>query len=156
MSEEITRGLPQDGVERILARLDSIDARLDNIENRITNVENRLSALEGRVNALEDKVDRRLQETRPIWEQVLVRLDAVEGQLVSFGGRMDGFEGKLVSFEGRLDGFAKRLDDFGIELRASLRRFERSVGEMAKDVLEVRGYQNDVEARMDKLESKMT
>jgi chromosome segregation ATPase len=135
MSEETTQDLPQDGVRLILSRLDSIDSRLT---------------------ALEDKVDRRLQETRPIWEQVLVRLDAVEGQLVSFGGRMDSFEGRLVSFESRLDGFEKRLDDFGIELRASLRRFERSVGEMAKDVPEVRGYQNDMESRMDKLESKAT
>jgi chromosome segregation ATPase len=135
MSEETTQNLPQDGVRLILARLDSIDSRLSNVENRISNVEERLSALE-------DKVDRRLQETRPIWEQVLVRLDAVEGQ--------------LVSFESRLDGFEKRLDDFGLELRSSLRRFERSVGKLANDVLEVRGYQDDLEARMDKLESKAT
>lgn len=121
MSEETTQSLPQDGVRLILTRLDSIDSRLT---------------------ALEDKVDRRLQDTRPIWEQVLVRLDAVEGQ--------------FVNFEGRLDGFEKRLDDFGLQLRSSLRRFERSVGEMAKDVLTVRGYQDDLEARMDKLESKAT
>ncbi len=128
MSEEPTQNLPQDGVRQILARLDSIDSRLDNVE--------------GRLSALEDKVDRRLHDTRPMWEQVLVRLDAVEGQLVSFGARTDGFE--------------KRLDDFGLELRSSLRRFERSVGKLANDVLEVRGYQDDLEARMDKLESKAT
>jgi DNA repair ATPase RecN len=136
MSEEPTQNLPQDGVGLILARLDSIDSRLGNVE--------------GRLSTLEDKVDRRLQETRPIWEQVLVRLDGVEGQLVSFGGRLD-------SFEKRLDGFEQRLDDFGLQLRSSLRRFERSVAGMAKDVLEVRGRQDDVEARMDKLEeSKAT
>lgn len=135
MSEELTQPLPQDGVRLILARLDSIDSRLDNIEGRLT--------------ALEDKVERRLQDTRPIWEQVLVRLDAVEGQIVNFDGRM-------VSFEGRLDGFEKRLDDFGLQLRSSLRSFERSVAEMAKDVLDVRGYQNDLEARVDKIESKAT
>ena len=114
MSEEPTQNLPQDGVSQILTRLDSIDTRLT---------------------TLEDKVDRRLQETRPIWEQVLVRLDGVEGQLVSFGGRMDGFEN---------------------ELRSSLRRFERYVGQLAKDVLEVRADQRDLEYRMDKIESKTT
>lgn len=114
MSEEPTQNLPQDGVSQILACLDSIDSRLT---------------------ALEDKVDRRLHDTRPMWEQVLVRLDAVEGQLVSF---------------------EKRLDDFGVELRSSLRRFERSVGKLANDVLEVRGYQDDLEERMDKIESKAT
>ncbi|HEX8355680.1 MAG TPA: hypothetical protein VF611_22425 [Pyrinomonadaceae bacterium] len=119
----------------ILARLDSIDSRLANVEDRISNVDSRLSALE-------DKVDRRLQETRPIWEQVLVRLDAVEGQLVGFGGRMDGFESKLVSFEG--------------ELRSSLRRFGEQVKMLAEDVFEVRAGQRDLDKRMGRLESKTT
>jgi len=114
MSEETTQGLPQDGVRQILTRLDSIDERLT---------------------TLEDKVDRRLQETRPIWEQVLVRLD--------------GFESRLVGFESRLDGF-------GSELRSSLRRFDRQVGRLAKDVLEVRADQRDLEDRMDRLEPKAT
>jgi chromosome segregation ATPase len=135
MSEEPTQSLPQDGVGLILARLDSIDSRLANVEDRISNVDSRLSALE-------DKVDRRLQETRPIWEQVLVRLDAVEGQLVGFGGRMDGFESKLVSFEG--------------ELRSSLRRFGEQVKMLAEDVFEVRAGQRDLDKRMGRLESKTT
>ena len=128
MSEEPTQNLPQDGVRQILARLDSIDSRLT---------------------ALEDKVDRRLQDTRPIWEQVLERLDAVEGQLVSFDGRM-------VSFAGRLDSFEKRLDDFGGELRSGLRSFERQVGQLAEDVLKVRADQRGLEKRMDVIESKAT
>jgi ubiquinone biosynthesis protein UbiJ len=121
MSEEPTQNLPQDGVRLILSRLDSIDSRLDNLETRLS--------------TLEDKVDRRLQETRPIWEQVLVRLDGVEGQLVSFGGRLDGFEE---------------------ELRSSLRRFDRQVGLLVEDVMQVRADQRDLDRRMDKLESKMT
>ena len=128
MSEEPTQNLPQDGVTLILARLDSIDSRLDNLETRLS--------------TLEDKVDRRLQETRPIWERVLVRLDGVEGQLVSFDARM-------VSF-------GKRLDDFGSELRSSLRRFDRQVEHLAKDVLEVRADQRELEDRMDRLEPKAT
>ena len=117
MSEGPTQNLSQDGLRQILARLDSIDSRLSNVENRLSNVEGRLSALE-------DKVDRRLQETRPIWEQVLVRLD--------------GFENRLVSFESRFDSFDRRLDSFEIELHSGLRRFGRQVGQLAKDVMEVR------------------
>ena len=128
MSEETTQGLPQDGVRQILTRLDSID---------------------GRLTTLEDKVDRRLQETRPIWEQVLVRLDGFESRLV-------GFESRLVGFEGRLAGFESRLEGFGGELRSSLRRFDRQVGRLAKDVLEVRADQRDLEDRMDRLEPKAT
>ena len=121
MSEEPTQNLPQDGVRQILARLDSIDTRLT---------------------ALEERVDRRLQETRPIWEQVIARLD--------------GFENRLVSLEGRFDGFDRRLDGFETELHSSLRRFGRQVGQLAKDVMEVRADQSDLDRRMDELETKAT
>ena len=57
MSEDRTQQLPDDGVRLLLARFDLLDTRLTE---------------------LEDKVDRRLQETRPIWEQVLDRLTKVE------------------------------------------------------------------------------
>ena len=114
MSDEPTQNLPQDGVGKILARLDSIDSRLGNVENRLSNVEGRLSTLE-------EKVDRRLQETRPIWEQVLTRLDSLED-----------------------------------EMRTGFRRFGRQVGQLAKDVMEVRADQNDLDRRMDQLETKPT
>lgn len=121
MSEDLTQNLPQDGLGRILARLDSIDARLT---------------------TLEDKVDRRLQETRPIWEQVLARLDS--------------FDNRLVSFESRFDGFDRRLDSFESELHSSLRRLGRQVGQLAKDVMEVRADQSDLGNRLDQLEPKLT
>ena len=121
MSEEPTQNLPQDGVRQILVCLDSIDARLT---------------------TLEERVDRRLQETRPIWEQVIARLD--------------GFENRLASLEGRFDGFDRRLDGFETELHSSLRRFGRQVGQLAKDVMEVRADQSDLDRRMDQLETKPT
>ena len=62
MSEEITRGLPQDGVERILARLDSFDARFTTLEDK---VENRLSNVENRLSTLEEKVDKWLHIEPP-------------------------------------------------------------------------------------------
>ena len=61
MSEEITQHLPNSDLKLILARLDSIDTRLA---------------------TLEEKVDRRLQETRPIWESVLVQLKEVNTRLI--------------------------------------------------------------------------
>jgi chromosome segregation ATPase len=100
MSEDPTQNLPQNGLRQILARLDSIDARLT---------------------TLEEKVDRRLQETRPIWEQVLARLDSLEG-----------------------------------EVRTGFRKIERQIGTLAKDVLEVRADQRDLEERIDRLEPKPT
>jgi chromosome segregation ATPase len=60
MSEELTQNLPNGDLQQILARLDSIDKRLG---------------------TLEEKVDRRLQETRPIWESVLEQLKEVNTRL---------------------------------------------------------------------------
>lgn len=60
MSEDPTRHLQNGDLKLILSRLESIDARLA---------------------TLEEKVDRRLQETRPIWEGVLEQLTEMNGRL---------------------------------------------------------------------------
>lgn len=66
MSDEATQNISGERSfeERVFARFDALDARLDGMEKRLT--------------TLEERVERRLQETRPIWEQVLARLDTLE------------------------------------------------------------------------------
>ena len=60
--------------ERVFARFDAMDARFDRMEARF-------NAMDARLTTLEDKVDARLRETRPIWENVQVRLTAIEKTL---------------------------------------------------------------------------
>jgi chromosome segregation ATPase len=98
MSEEITQHLPDDGLKLILTRLDSIDARLTTLEN---------------------KVDRRLQETRPIWEQVLARLDNLENEM------RNGFR-KLERQVGLL------AEDI-LTVRADQRDLEKRVGKLESE-----------------------
>lgn len=76
MTEETTQQLPNDALKIILARFDSIDARL---------------------NALEEKVDRRLQETRPIWEGVLAELKEVNRRLTAVENEQKDFRRLLQS-----------------------------------------------------------
>jgi chromosome segregation ATPase len=121
MSEETTQNLPQDNLGLILVRLDSIDSRLGNVENRLS--------------TLEDKVDRRLQETRPIWEQVLVRLDGVESSVQTLEGE---------------------VSELREEMRSGFRRFERAVVALSTEASETRGEQRHLEKRMDELEHKLT
>lgn len=135
MSEDTTQHLPHNGFERILARLDSIDTRLSTFDGHLASVEGQLKSLEGRLASLEDKVERRLQDTRPIWEQVLARLDGVENQMGSLATRMEGMEG---------------------EMRNGFRRLERQMGLLAEDVMIVRADQRDLEKRMSQLEPKPT
>lgn len=101
MSEQTTQNLSNDdssNIQLILGELRAINGRLDNLETRMGNLETRLDSLEARLgnletrmDALEEKVDRRLQETRPIWEAVLERLTAIEQRVASVEDEMKDF-----------------------------------------------------------------
>ena len=83
MSEETTQQLPNDALKLILARFDSVDRRFDSTDARLT--------------ALEEKVDRRLQETRPIWEGVLAELKEVNRRLTTVENEQKDFRRLLQS-----------------------------------------------------------
>ncbi len=119
MSEETTQNFPGDDVRGIHARFDSID---------------------GRLTTLEDKVDRRLQETRPIWEQVLAKLNGLEIKVDSLGAKVDGLEAKVDGVE--------------TEVRRGFRRLEHHMEVLAGDVVAVRAAQHDLDRRMEKLEAE--
>ena len=112
MSDEITEKLSNDSIRVILEKLESIDTRLGTLETRLT--------------SLEEKVDRRLQETRPIWEQVLARLEKVETV----------------------------QDEFRTEVRQSFRTLERRLSVLSDDVVTVPADQKGMGSRLEKLESE--
>ena len=71
MSEDLTQNLPQASFEeRVLNALLAIQTDLSAIRSDIAALDTRLTGVETRLTVLEEKVDRRLQETRPIWEGV--------------------------------------------------------------------------------------
>jgi hypothetical protein len=74
MTEETTQPLSNDVLKLILARFDSIDRRFDSMDKRFDSVDARLTAVE-------EKVDRRLQETRPIWERALAEIAELRSEL---------------------------------------------------------------------------
>jgi DNA repair exonuclease SbcCD ATPase subunit len=106
MSED--RTIDMDGrsfEERVFARFDALDVRFNEIDSRLT--------------TLEDKVDRRLKETRPIWEQVLSRLDKVEE-------RLSAVDDSLRNVGRKFDVVAKDL----IEVRADQRYLENRLDKL--------------------------
>jgi len=106
MSEDVTQHLPNDALIQILARFDSLDARLT---------------------ALEEKVDRRLQETRPIWEQVLVRLTGVEERLTKIEVRLGRVEEEVYGLNRKVRIFSvdiTKLQDKDDDLEERLKRME--------------------------------
>jgi hypothetical protein len=105
MSEDTAQRLPDDGVRLILARFDSLETRLT---------------------ALEDKVERRLQDTRPIWEQVLTRLTEGEEQLTKglkkvqdevflLRRKFDLWTGDLTLLQLRYEDIEERFEEFKSE-----------------------------------------
>jgi septal ring factor EnvC (AmiA/AmiB activator) len=112
MSEEITQSLPNDTLRLILARLDSIDTRLT---------------------TLEEKVDRRLQETRPIWEKVLARVEALETGLAETRSEVrQGFE-KLDDGQRKLERKIEVLNDNMLEVHADLRYMDRRIAKLESE-----------------------
>ena len=110
MSEELTSNLPDDGVRLILTRFDSLDARMTGLEGRMTGLEERMTALE-------EKVDRRLQETRPIWEQVLARLTRIETRLTSVEGEVYDLNRKFRVFNVDIVKLQDKQDDLTERVR---------------------------------------
>lgn len=135
MNEETTQQLPNDILKLILARLDSMDGRFDSIDKRFDSVEARLDSMEarldsmdGRLTAVEEKADRRMKETRPIWERALAEIAGLRAEM------QEGFE--------KVHG----------ELNRGLRRINRKVDILNHDILEVRADLLHLDERVTKLE----
>jgi chromosome segregation ATPase len=92
MSEDLTQNLPNNDLKLILVRLDSIDTRLDSVDKRLDVMDKRLDSIDARLTTLEDKVERRLLETRPIWESVLEQLKEMSAQLAEVNVRLTKVE----------------------------------------------------------------
>lgn len=107
MSEDLTQNLPSGDLNLILARFDSIDTRLNSIDTR-------LNSMDARLATLEDKVERRLLETRPIWESVLEQLKEVNARLIRVEHESNDFRRMFRASYSDLsrvqDNFEERLD----------------------------------------------
>ena len=135
MNEEITQNMSEGRSfeERVMARFDALEAhlnsRLDAFEARLDKMETRLNEMDARLTALEERVDQRLKETRPIWEQVLVRLNGMDA-------RFDKFDARLARVEKNVH-----------YLKSKFRVFD-------EDILTLQNQQEDMEERISKLESE--
>src|SRR5712664_1152651 len=125
MGEDITQEFPQNSLGIILARLQSMEtshnARMDSFESRLT--------------SLDEKVDRRLLETRPIWERVLSRLDSIEV-------RLDSLESRLNSLVKGFDRIEEEFEDLGLKFRT-----------FQNDLLRMQTRQEKLTERIEKVEN---
>jgi predicted nuclease with TOPRIM domain len=116
MSDNITQGVgdPRSFEERVFARFDAMDARFDKVDARLDALETRVGRLEEnvlarfalvevRLDRLEQLVDKRLLETRPIWE-------GIQFEIRRFNARMDQFVEEIFELRSDQRVTRKRVD----------------------------------------------
>lgn len=101
--------------------------------------------MDARLTAPEDKVERRLHDTRPIWEQVLERLTAVEERLTKVEERLAGVEERLTGVEARLG----KVEDEVYGLHCKVRVF-------SIDIVKLQDKDDDLEERLKRIETEHT
>jgi peptidoglycan hydrolase CwlO-like protein len=129
MDENVTKEFPQDEIlKTILTELRSVKTQLNTIDNRLT--------------TLEEKVDRRLMETRPIWEAILeqlqetnVRLDNLEKKVDSLEKKLDNLDKKVDSLEKKVDSLEKKVDSLEIDFKDFRRWIRKNYFELGQEQL---------------------
>ena len=104
-----------------------------------------LRSMNTRLTALEDKVERRLQDTRPLWEQVLERLTAIEERLTKVEERLTKVEERLTGVETRLG----RVEEEVYGLSRKVRIF-------SVDIVKLQDKDDDLEERLKRIETEHT
>ncbi|HKG12992.1 MAG TPA: hypothetical protein VKB12_06625 [Pyrinomonadaceae bacterium] len=98
----------------------------------------RFDSLDGRLTALEEKVDSRPRETRPIWEAMQADLEIIKGDVAVVKGDLATVKDDLATVKGEVKGINRR------------------VMLVHEDNLRVRGDQQELKERIEKLESQRT
>jgi chromosome segregation ATPase len=101
-----------------------------------------------RLSALDEKVDRRLLETRPIWDLVLSRLDSVDVTLHSLNTRVSSLDTRVSSLDTRVGSVESQI---GLLVKG----FDRIEEEFENMGLKFRTFQNDL-LRMRTRQEKLT
>jgi len=98
MSEDTTRNLPdtRSFEERVLAELAAQRERQINLEQRF--------------DRLEEKVERRLMETRPIWEAVLAEIKSVHTEVKQLNTKFNLVIQDIYEIRADATDLTKRLD----------------------------------------------
>ena len=128
-------------VEAVDHKVEALDAKVEAVDQRVEALDAKVEAVDQRVEALDAKVEARLRDTTPMWEVVVARLDTVIAEQENHGRRLDAIESKLG-----------RLDVIEGEIRQLRRRNEAMIGELSRDVVEVRAAQHDLEGQLEKLD----
>ncbi len=112
MNEDTTRNLPdaRSFEERVLAEFATIHTELAAQREGQIKLEQRFDNLEQRFDRLEEKVERRLMETRPIWEAVLAEIKSVHTEVKQLNTKFNLVIQDIYEIRADATDLTKRLD----------------------------------------------
>ena len=129
MGEDTTQEFPKNSLALILARIDSMESSL---RAEIGKVHSRIDSLENRLSGAEEKVERRLMETRPIWEAVLARLDSLENRIGSVETQMERLFKRFDGVEFEVENLSLKFRSFQTDILRLQTRDERLAERLEK------------------------
>ena len=112
----------------------------------------RFDAFDGRLTTLEEKVDSRLRETRPIWEAMQADLASIKDGLTNVNFDLAGVKVDLANVK---DDLAGVRDDM-TKVRGDIKEIKYTLKAMHKETLRVKTDQEELDERIEKLESQST
>ena len=113
--------------------------------------------MDTRLTALEDKVERRLHDTRPIWEQVSTRLTAIEERLTKVEERLTVIEERLTKVEERLTVVEGEMTKIGTRVKKvedEVFMFRRKFDGWTGDLTLLQQRYEDLEERFEEFRSE--
>ena len=124
-------------------RFDEVISLLRKLAEGLDRVEARQTEHDKRLFELEAKVEARLYDTRPIWEQVLSRLTALEERQQRMEERQQEMEQRLESIDRRVRWLYDEFKDLKVRLKP-----------VFSDVVKLLNDRDDFEERILKLETE--
>jgi uncharacterized protein YoxC len=130
MSEDLTRRFAGEGSEeklnQILAIVQSLNTLVQRLDTRVENVEVRLGGLE-------EKVERRLHDTRPIWEKVQIDVAQLQADFVGFKKGQDLLYGEVRDIKTAIRDFNRKFSIFNDTL-TTMQADYRDIYDRVRDI----------------------
>lgn len=124
MSEDRTKELPDANPfeKRVLMLFDRVFAELADMRTQQADMRTELAAIRELQDSLDEKVDRRLQETRPIWEAVLQEVRATGERVGALAAEVEVIKEDVKRIDTKFEVMVQELFEHSADIRILKKR----------------------------------
>lgn len=103
-SDNVTKNLPtEDKIDSLIEMVRQLSSNVTGLWSEVTEIKNRLTTLE-------QTVEKRLYDTRPIWEAVLSQLSQIQARQDSQQEQLDEISETMKSVKGDIHAINRRIN----------------------------------------------